>query len=711
MATAYTGAWRSNVQGQLATLKAKEVAVKKRAQLPGTHKEDLADLERKLDQYGFDILVRVGVVTRDGSQAAQQAVQSRLQAVARALNQYDRAGGSMTQGFIPDAKKPIVVPLDGPPPARTATAAPLLDRHPRPLSPLGRPLDILNAGELATLWHLPTRALADQPGLTCWQRARQFPAPVHVRVPEEGVTDNSWQRTGQIIQDLPEEGATASAFVGGTPTDLRRGTYVLGGAGTGKTEWMKTQVEQHLVSGRGVSILDPKGDFAEDTLGMTPPDREGDVYMFDPGDITVRIPGLNMLAKRPGVDPALVQSEVLSIIAKLIPNFDQAPLMQRFLGHAVRLLIDVEDHPDMLNLYQMLQARDENGSNPYRESLIARAVSGSNREVSQLAREFWQNEVPAMDKSQRNSLQTALTRIERFLSNEIVMGIVAQPRSTINIRQLMDNRGIFVGRMSQDTLGGDVQSFLGSLVLQEFIYLGDPIVQEDLQHLDPFHMTQIVLANNRSSGPMTVAPLPLARPAANPGRQGTAPEDVRRDPRLTQWLGPPAIPRDAVTYPRIATLLGGKPGETQAAQFARIQALYRQLHGAERDPAVVPILAALEPPDFLVYQQIRQQVSLEVRAQILAHPQLIPDKHRRIKQLSWLRDGTPQVEIRAVVQRRLGAAGTSERGHAHSAAAAGPVAGNGPPPEPLGKRARQIVATGGIRAGDAPRPPQERWET
>ena len=51
------------------------------------------------------------------------------------------------------------------------------DRHPRPLSPLGRRLDVLNAGELATIFHLPTAALARQPGLACWQRVQLFAAP------------------------------------------------------------------------------------------------------------------------------------------------------------------------------------------------------------------------------------------------------------------------------------------------------------------------------------------------------------------------------------------------------------------------------------------------------------------------------------------------------------------------------------------------------
>ena len=54
------------------------------------------------------------------------------------------------------------------------------------------------------------------------------------------------------------------------PADRRRHTYIIGKSGSGKTELMKSMVKQDIQEGRGVCVIDPHGDFAEDALSFVP---------------------------------------------------------------------------------------------------------------------------------------------------------------------------------------------------------------------------------------------------------------------------------------------------------------------------------------------------------------------------------------------------------------------------------------------------------
>ena len=112
----------------------------------------------------------------------------------------------------------------------------------------------------------------------------------------------------------------------------------------------------------------------------------------------------------------------------------------------------------MLNLWRWLQD-DGKGGNEYREALVGKIRN-------QLVQDFWQHQVPAMSSQQRSSMQNVLTRVDRYVKND-VRYLLLQPYSTVNFQEIMDRGTIFVGRVSP-RLGED-QSFLGALVLNGFL--------------------------------------------------------------------------------------------------------------------------------------------------------------------------------------------------------------------------------------------------
>jgi hypothetical protein len=93
----------------------------------------------------------------------------------------------------------------------------------------------------------------------------------------------------------------------------------------------------------------------------------------------------------------------------------------------------------MLNLWRWLQD-DGKGGNEYRAGLVAKIRN-------QLVRDFWQNQVASMSSQQRTSMQNVLTRVDRYVNND-VRHVILQPYSTVNFQDVMDRGTIFVGRVS-----------------------------------------------------------------------------------------------------------------------------------------------------------------------------------------------------------------------------------------------------------------------
>jgi len=76
--------------------------------------------------------------------------------------------------------------------------------------------------------------------------------------------------------------------------DRRRHLYVIGQTGTGKSAFLSGLIEQDIINGAGVGVLDPHGDLIDDILGKIPNERLDDVVIFDPSNLEYCV-GLNML--------------------------------------------------------------------------------------------------------------------------------------------------------------------------------------------------------------------------------------------------------------------------------------------------------------------------------------------------------------------------------------------------------------------------------
>jgi DNA helicase HerA-like ATPase len=106
--------------------------------------------------------------------------------------------------------------------------------------------------------------------------------------------------TEQLILGTRDNWGSESTF-GLSADDRRHHLYVIGKSGTGKTTLLRNLILQDIEAGRGVAVIDPHGDLADDVLDHIPRRRIEDVMHFDPADMEHPV-GFNLLGSVPPDD-------------------------------------------------------------------------------------------------------------------------------------------------------------------------------------------------------------------------------------------------------------------------------------------------------------------------------------------------------------------------------------------------------------------------
>ncbi len=138
---------------------------------------------------------------------------------------------------------------------------------------------LANVRELSGLLGLPLGALA-LPGLAR-AVARQLPPAVHMPV------------HGTVLALSTYPGLTTRPLAL-TTSDRLRHSWIVGPTGTGKSTLLCNLIIQDISAGRGVVVLDPKGDLVGEVLTRVPEERHEDVLVIDPSQSDFPV-GLNLL--------------------------------------------------------------------------------------------------------------------------------------------------------------------------------------------------------------------------------------------------------------------------------------------------------------------------------------------------------------------------------------------------------------------------------
>lgn len=226
--------------------------------------------------------------------------------------------------------------------------------------------------------------------------------------------------------------------------------YVIGQSGTGKSTLLKNIAKQDILAGRGIALVDPHGEFAEELIESIPPERINDVVYFNPIDTDYPI-GFNPIEVTDPEQKHLVASGLMAIFTKIWANVWSAR-MEYILMNCILALIDTPNQT-LLGIPRILVDKD------YRKMIV-------NNCKDPVVKGFWVNEFEKyQDKQRTEAIAPIQNKVGQFLSTHIIRNIVGQPTSSMNIADLMNQGKILIANVSKGQIGEDNSGLIGAMLI------------------------------------------------------------------------------------------------------------------------------------------------------------------------------------------------------------------------------------------------------
>lgn len=232
--------------------------------------------------------------------------------------------------------------------------------------------------------------------------------------------------------------------------DRRRHMYLIGKTGMGKTTVMENMIISDIRAGHGVAVVDPHGDLVEKILDFIPSYRINDCIYVNPADFEYPI-GFNVLENVDPTERHLVASGLMGVFTKIWEGVWSAR-MEYILNNCILALLEYPG-TTMLGITRILVDKE------YRRKVLEKVTDP-------IVKAFWVDEYAAYnDKFRNEAIAPIQNKVGQFLSSALIRNIVGQPKSTINLRELMDNQKILLLNLSKGRIGEDNSALLGAMMI------------------------------------------------------------------------------------------------------------------------------------------------------------------------------------------------------------------------------------------------------
>jgi CxxC-x17-CxxC domain-containing protein len=232
--------------------------------------------------------------------------------------------------------------------------------------------------------------------------------------------------------------------------DRRRHMYVIGKTGMGKTNLLENMAIQDIRNGKGVCFVDPHGEAAEKLLRAIPSERINDVIYFNPADSDFPM-AFNILEAVDEDKKNLVASGMMGVFKKIWPDVWSAR-MEYILNNTILALLDYPGST-MLGVNRMMSDKD------FRKRVYPKIKDP-------VVKGFWINEFDKWeDKFRKEAVAAIQNKVGQFLSSAVIRHIVGQPKSTIDLEDIMNNQKILIANLSKGRIGEDSMRLLGGMLV------------------------------------------------------------------------------------------------------------------------------------------------------------------------------------------------------------------------------------------------------
>ena len=232
--------------------------------------------------------------------------------------------------------------------------------------------------------------------------------------------------------------------------DRRRHMYLIGKTGMGKSVMMENMAIADISKGNGVAYIDPHGDGVEKIIKYIPKERTNDIIYFNPADIDFPI-AFNILETVDEEHKHLVASGLMGVFTKMWANVWSAR-MEYILNNCILALLDYPGST-LLGIPRILVDK------AYRRKVVEKVKDP-------VVKSFWVTEFANYNERYRTeAIAPIQNKVGQFLSNFLIRNIVGQPKSTINLNEIMDKNKILLLNLSKGRIGEDNSNLLGAMMI------------------------------------------------------------------------------------------------------------------------------------------------------------------------------------------------------------------------------------------------------
>jgi hypothetical protein len=291
---------------------------------------------------------------------------------------------------------------------------------------------LLSPAELAGLIGWPVGS-PQLPGLQLGATPLLLPDP---RIPMSGrvLGRSNWPGARRRTLAQPIEGATSH-------------TLITGPTGSGKSALLARLILADINAGRGVLVLDGKGDLITDLLSRVPAERADDVILVDPA-AGGPVPGLRVFGA--GTDPELTADLLLGVLRDLFRDSWGVRSDQWFRAGLVTLAHDpsatLGDFPNLFS------------DSPYREKTVATLTDP-------MLLATWAAFEAMNPREQANQLGAPLTKLSELLGRRVLRTLLSQQSPALDLTEAIERGRIVLVSLSPGRLGVPASRLLGALVV------------------------------------------------------------------------------------------------------------------------------------------------------------------------------------------------------------------------------------------------------
>lgn len=302
---------------------------------------------------------------------------------------------------------------------------------------------LLNIEEVASVFHLP-HTNVETPNIV-WASSKTAEPPATLPV----ITGNP-----AIDENISAFGLTNFRGInhqfGMLRYDRSRHVYIIGQTGAGKSGTLELFALSDIFHNQGYAIIDPHGDFAINNMKFIPASRVSDVVYFNPADTAYPL-GFNPLEVTDPNQKTNISSEVIGVLKRMFGE-SWGPRLEYILRYTILALLD-RPETTMLDITRMLTDKK------FRKETLGYCTDT-------VVLQFWNVEFASWtDKFQAEAIAPVLNKVGAFTANPVIRNIIGQPKSTFNIRQIMDEGKILIVNLSKGLIGEDNAAILGSFLV------------------------------------------------------------------------------------------------------------------------------------------------------------------------------------------------------------------------------------------------------